>query len=130
MPPTFTGLAEAAKVQPNLPIWLTHIWQRLTRQKLGLILGAGVSIDAGCPSWETLVRRLTRKATGMGQTMKAHRKAGLHTTYITQILYSLHEEKMKKSGTHVPVQFEPFQVDSTWMEIIHSALYKDISKNS
>jgi hypothetical protein len=53
-----TALADAIKSEPRLPIWLIHIWQRLHRRKLGLILGAGVSIDAGCPTWDALVKQL------------------------------------------------------------------------
>jgi len=59
MPRTLAALADACKTQSQLPVWLCHMWQMLDRRKLGLILGAGVSVDAGCPAWKELVTRLT-----------------------------------------------------------------------
>ena len=59
MSPISVGLQNAVKRQPQLPVWITHLWQRLhAHQRLGLILGAGVSVDAGCPKWNKLVNRI------------------------------------------------------------------------
>lgn len=123
-----SGLKAATATQPQLPVWLTHIWQRLDRKRLGLILGAGISIDAGCPSWHGLVRRLADRVPDLGATFDAHRGAGLQDTYLTQILYSLHQKATVAVTPAVPQQFEQYQIDSTWMETVHQELYKDICK--
>lgn len=59
MPRISDSLKRAVKRHENLPIWLTHMWQRQhEHHQLSLLLGAGVSIDAGCPGWKELVNRL------------------------------------------------------------------------
>ncbi|WP_158267983.1 SIR2 family protein [Bradyrhizobium sp. MOS002] len=103
------------------------MWQRLDRRRLGLILGAGVSIDAGLPTWKNLVERLTARFPAVKKEFKAHRKAGLQETYITQIAYALHQAHVKGSTSTLPRQFEQYQVDSTWMEVVHQELYRDIA---
>ena len=125
MPDPLMSLADAIKSEPRLPVWLIHIWQRLQGQRLGLILGAGVSIDAGCPSWDKLIRQLARRARGHGKTLKAHKKSGFQPTYITQILYLLHQEKVRRNPPRVPIRFESYQIDSTWREIVYNELYRD-----
>src|SRR5689334_12500877 len=127
MPRSIAALEEAARTQPQLPVWMCHMWQRLDRRRLGLILGAGVSIDAGCPTWKDLVQRLTAKFPAFEKAFEAHRSAGLQETYITQIAYSLHQASARVAASPVPQQFEQYQVDSTWMEIVHQELYRDIA---
>jgi hypothetical protein len=127
MPRSISALEEATKAQPQLPVWLCHMWQRLDRRRLGLILGAGVSIDAGLPTWKGLVERLTAKFPAVEKAFAAHRNAGLQETYITQIAYSLHQASTKGALSTLPPQFEQYQVASTWMEIVHQELYRDIA---
>ena len=125
----FAALADACNSQTQLPVWLCHMSQRLDRRRLGLILGAGVSIDAGCPEWKELVTRLTGKFPNSSKAFAAHRTAGLQDTYITQIAFSLHEAASRAAST-VPRHLEQYQVDSTWMEIVHEELYRDIASLS
>src|ERR1051326_5613551 len=104
MPRSIGALTAAISTQPLLPLWMSHLWQRLhEHHRLGLILGAGVSLPAGCPLWIDLVKRLARKAArGKGAAMRAHRRAGLPETYLTQILYLLHGERVAASNPLSP----------------------------
>jgi hypothetical protein len=104
---------------------MSHLWQRLhEHDRLGLILGAGASYDAGCPLWTELIKLLAQRvARGQGPAMRAHRRAALPETYLTQILYFLHGEKMEASS-RAPTDLLRFHVRSTWMDIVHKLLYK------
>lgn len=124
------ALEEASKSQPQLPVWLCHMWQRLDRRRLGLILGAGVSIDASLPAWKGLVERLTARFPAVEKTFDAHRNAGMQETYITQIAYALHQASVRGTASGLPQQFAQYQVDSTWMQIVHEELYRDIASLS
>lgn len=124
------ALEEASKSQPQIPVWLCHMWQRLDRRRLGLILGAGVSIDANLPTWKGLVERLTARFPAVEKTFDAHRNAGLQETYITQIAYALHQASVRGAASGLPQQFAQYQVDSTWMQIVHEELYRDVASVS
>ena len=131
MPHPVSELKKAVASQRKLPVWVAHMWQRIEKRRLGLILGAGISIDAGCPTWSVLVKRISQRAgKGLKDAMKAHRKAKIQETYITQILFLLHREKIKGIPPKLPAPFETYQIKSTWMEIVHKHLYKDLSSQT
>src|SRR5436305_15221132 len=97
-------LARAVSQEPRLPVWLTHIWQRrFDHDRLGLVLGAGVSRDAGVPMWEELVRRLTTVAKMSPVRMAVHKKARYPETFLAEILFRKHcaDENDKKSNSDI-----------------------------
>jgi hypothetical protein len=128
MPPVSDGLRKATSTQPGLPVWITHMWQRLHHhRRLGLILGAGVCIDAGCPPWSELVNRLTDELNASQVSMAAHREFGLQEAYLAEILFRKHSDNEGERHRRLKSHFRKYQIASTWMEIIHGCLYKNIS---
>jgi hypothetical protein len=97
------GLAE----QLQLPIWLMHIWQRISDRRLGLILGAGVSYDAGIPVWDPLLDRLTKAANFPQDLMNRHKAAGLSATLLAEIIYRKHVEDEKAANPGMEVDLMP-----------------------
>ena len=122
-------LARAVSQEPRLPIWLTHIWQRrFDHNRLGLVLGAGVTRDAGVPMWEELVKRLATAARMPNRRMALHKKARYPETFLAEILFRKHCTDQISANSHLPPRFKGYQVNSTWREKIRTCLYRDIRK--
>ncbi|MGY4304208.1 hypothetical protein ACVIJ6_001451 [Bradyrhizobium sp. USDA 4369] len=120
---TATPLALAIKEEPRLPLWLTHLWQRASEhERLGLVLGAGVSFDAKVPLWGELVRRLAEAAGLSEQILFEHQKARFPETFLAEILYRHHHADHPKSAD----RFHEYRVNSAWKQKIRQCLYRDI----
>ena len=78
--------------QPQLTRFLCHIYQRLHQQRLNLVTGAGISVDAGVPLWYGLLERLAENSKELQDDLLAHRKAGLTPEYLGQIIYHRHRK--------------------------------------
>src|ERR1700755_152753 len=96
MPRISHTLKKAVKRHENLPVWITHMWQRQhEHHQLSLLLGAGVSIDAGWPGWRGLVDRLAAEEGVKASEIKVHREYGFQESYLTEMLFQNHAVKEK-----------------------------------
>ena len=121
-------LRKVASQQPGLPIWITHLWQRrVEHEKFGLVLGAGVSKDAGCPLWEELIKRLALEAKVPIDQMDAHRKERQPETFLAEILFRKHSTEQERKHKHLGTKLCGFRVNSTWRVKIHKCLYEGIA---
>ncbi len=92
-----TVLKKPLTRQPQLPRFLCHIFQRLQQKRLNLVTGAGISIDAGVPSWHGLLDRLAERSEELKADLQQHRKSGLNPEYLGQIIYHRHRSEYSKS---------------------------------
>jgi hypothetical protein len=130
MPAATHPLMRAVLQEPRLPIWLTHIWQRrFDHGRLGLVLGAGVSRDAGVPMWEELVKRLAMAAKMPKKRMELHKKARFPETFIAEILFRKHCTDRRGANPHLTPRFKHYHLNSTWREKIRTCLYRDNRKS-
>lgn len=91
-------------------------------QRLNLVTGAGISIDAKVPGWHALLERLAVIQDDLPADLAAHKDSGLNPEYLGQIIYHRYrgacpiEKPDEKAAT----------VEHGWGEAIHTAIYKDV----
>lgn len=116
-------LSEAIKRQSNLSRYLCHIYQRVEQGDLSLVTGAGISIDAGVPSWLGLLDRLAEEPSELAKDIDHHKRKGLSPEYLGQILY--HRQK-SGIGPDVPAKLREAQLSNEWATSIQKAIYRDV----
>lgn len=117
-------LQRAIEEQPQLTLWITHLWQRLAEHKrLGLVLGAGVSYDAKIPLWGGLVERLAKAAGLTEDRMKLHQKERFPETFLAEILFRHHTASQIKNASD---KHHDHRVNSSWKKKIRECLYRDL----
>jgi len=120
-------LRNATEEQPQLPVWVTYMWQRrVEHARLGLVLGAGVSHDAKIPMWNTLVERLMVAADFPTDRTDAHKKDGATPTLLAEMAYRSHFDTETKTHFDMPHKFRQYQVDASWCVKIHGCLYEEV----
>lgn len=117
-------LDNAIKRQHRLPRFLCHIYQRLRQDRLNLVTGAGISIDANVPSWFGLLDRLAEASPELKRDLDDHRKSGLNPEYLGQILFHRFENTVVKGGG---ADLRDAKVAHGWASSIHDAIYKDVN---
>jgi SIR2-like protein len=127
MPSPGEALKSAAEQQPQLPVWITHMWQRrIEHSRLGLVLGAGVSDDADIPMWGELVTRLMASANFPDDRMAAHKNDGLTPTLLAEMAYRRHFDSQTEAHSDMVAKFRRYQVDASWCLKIHACLYEKV----
>lgn len=116
-------LDSALARQPALPRFLCHIYQRLKQGHLNIVTGAGISIDAGVPSWVELLERLAEESLQLKQDLGVHKKSGLTPEYLGQIIYHRHAEFDRTQTVAIDKEVS---INHGWAEAIHQALYKNV----
>lgn len=113
--------------QPQLPVWITHMWQRrIEHSRLGLVLGAGVSNDADIPMWSELVERLMTAASFPSDRMEAHKNDGVTPALLAEMVYRRHFDSETRVHSEMPPKFRRYQVDASWCVRIHACLYETV----
>ena len=117
------NLSAALKRQPHLPRFLCHIYQRLEQKRLNLVTGAGISVEAGVPSWIDLLNRLAEDPPELKTDIIEHRKTGLSNEYLGQIIYHRHR-KTPLRGTDSFLK--EARINHKWAHSIHKAIYQKV----
>lgn len=119
-------LKAAFQRQPKLGRFIAHLYQRVSDERLNIVTGAGISIEAGVPLWHPLLQRLSERSDELREDVSAHQDAGLHPEYLGQIIYHRHKADHE---SHEDFDGEYASIEHDWAKDIHSAIYQDVPEN-
>jgi len=116
-------LAKAILRQERFGRFICHLFQRLSEDRLNVVTGAGISVDAGVPAWTPLLQRLAERSPDLAQDVVEHTDSGLAPEYLGQIIFHRHCQDWR--GTAAPDLKDAF-VKNDWVKSIHDAIYRDV----
>ena len=88
--------------------------------RLGLCLGAGVSIDFEIPSWKDLIERIANEECINGVELL---RASESLTAQSQFLYQKYVQSLPKAGESEDDVVRARRVQTGWLKIVHKCLY-------
>lgn len=120
-------LKHAIQRQERLGRFVCHLFQRLKDNRLNLVTGAGVSVDAGVPAWTPLLERLAERSKDLAQDVDKHKTSGLAPEYLGQIIYHRHcSDWVGEAEAHL----KDAVVMHGWVTSIYDAIYRDVPKTT
>ena len=107
---------------------IVHLRQQyhLATSSLGIVLGAGVSIDIGLPSWKQLVNLIaqTDEISKLGIVIDSNRDPVSNA----QLLFQAYKSDMLEKCSEEDIAYNKIEmkIRAQWQKIVHNALYKNI----
>jgi hypothetical protein len=96
------------------------------QNKLNLVVGAGISIDVGIPTWHGLLKRLSERSAQLQTDFEKHHQSGLNSEYLGQIIYHRHRSECDPG----PCDMREETIANSWARAIHDAIYKDVPEKT
>ena len=106
-----------------------HLHHEYTRDKLGLVFGAGATHKLGFPDWKQLIERIAELPEVDSKEILA--KAGAATSK-SQLLYERFRERtLAKGGVDtISLKRHDLRVKAAWRAVVHKALYQGVSADT
>ena len=108
---------------------IVHLRQALRVQRLGLALGAGVSLEVGFPAWSALLKGIDDQIKGLGAKTHYDAKETSEPTQ-AQILFAAYREHIFRSDATLRTLegvLQEAEVAARWRGVVHSVLYSSIT---
>ena len=107
---------------------IVHLRQQYHQatSSLGIVLGAGASIDIGLPSWKKLVELIaqTDEISKLGIVIDSNRDPVSNA----QLLFQAYKSDMLEKCSEEDIAYNKIEmrIRAQWQKIVHNALYKNI----
>jgi adenylate kinase family enzyme len=110
------------------PVAIMHLRQQLKAKRLGLVLGAGIGVDLGFPSWDQLVSNIAQREEVDGESLKEYVSGN---TITTQLLFQCFMENyLKNDFTGERLQnyekYGDIEIRKEWKKLVHDVLYANV----
>lgn len=124
----------------EIPRAIVHLRAQRRASRLGLIFGAGISIDLGYPKWHDLVKNIANRpdvgAAKIWERLEKQGPSGRPVTRslasVTQMLFSqFRRRRIKEQGLGPSLTFvEELAIKTEWLKVIHGELYAGLDRSS
>lgn len=107
---------------------ILHLRKQLENQRLGVVLGAGVSKSIGFPDWNDLIESIGKDSRVDGEDIL---KQNSNKTIITQLLYQKFKTNYLKNKM-INYNYELFgdiEIKKEWKKLVRDILYKNIPED-
>ncbi|UFH58391.1 SIR2 family protein [Sulfurovum mangrovi] len=108
---------------------IVHLRQQFKNKNLGLVFGAGASMNLGFPSWENLIKDIAEHSMVDGISLYESVKNSVPQSSITDILFQHFKTKRIKELEGEDEYFIKKRLLSDWRGIIYSSLYREALKD-
>lgn len=107
------------------PLAIVHLRSQVSKKRFGTVLGAGISVNFGAPSWKKLINDIAAdpevdaKTVADGKTFQ-----GMSSPYQTEILYQKFRTAFIKKVAHLSPAEQQNTATAEWLTICQKYLYK------
>lgn len=107
---------------------IVHMRQELNNNRLGLILGAGISTDLGFPTWLDLIERIAKHPEINANYMD---KKSISHTSTSQLLFQQYRLNQLKKVEKEDLSYNRFEmkINAGWKRIVRDALYQEVPED-
>jgi len=109
---------------------IVHMRDRLRDDRLGLILGAGVSKTVGFPTWSELVTRIAKNPRVLGEHLLEGVGSSVSDTAKTQMLLQHYRTKRLDALGELSSARVLRKITGEWRRIVQEALYEGVPQSA
>jgi hypothetical protein len=107
---------------------IVHMRQELNNNRLGLVLGAGISTDLGFPEWDDLIERIAKHPDINANYTD---KKPISPTSISQLLFQQYRLNQLKKVEKEDLSYNRIEmkINAGWKRIVCDALYQEVPED-
>lgn len=109
------------------PRAIVHLRSQVRKQRFGTVLGAGISIDFGAPSWSKLINDIASDPAIDAKTLTdGEAFKGMSPSYQTEVLFQKFQAEYGKTLTSLTPTEQQNSITAQWLTICQRYLYQPL----